>query len=51
MFLVAVLFGLVSDEVKRSFRSLKNGAFSSSATGHILILNWNHREYTPGCVL
>ncbi|KAJ9532360.1 hypothetical protein QJQ45_010454 [Haematococcus lacustris] len=41
MFLVAVLFGLVSDEVKRSFRDVKNGAFAIRGSGHILILNHN----------
>ncbi|KAJ9505617.1 hypothetical protein QJQ45_010846 [Haematococcus lacustris] len=38
---VAVLFGLVSDEVKRSFRDVKNGAFAIRGSGHILILNHN----------
>ena len=41
LFTFAVFLGLVSDEVKRSFRSIKDGLYPVRLHGHVLILNWS----------
>ncbi|GAX83351.1 hypothetical protein CEUSTIGMA_g10776.t1 [Chlamydomonas eustigma] len=41
LFTFAVFLGLVSDEVKRSFRSIREGNYPVRLVGHTLILNWS----------
>lgn len=35
-------FGLVSDEVKRSFRNIREGSFEMRQSNHVVVLNWNN---------
>ena len=46
LFTFAVFLGLVSDEVKRSFRDIKDGLYPVRLHGHVLILNWS-RDAIP----
>ncbi|GAX74988.1 hypothetical protein CEUSTIGMA_g2434.t1 [Chlamydomonas eustigma] len=41
LFTFAVFLGVVTDEVKTTFKSFKNGLYPVRKTGHILILHWN----------
>eukprot|EP00798_Chlamydomonas_sp_ICE-L_P027709 gene27709-7353_t len=42
LFTFAVFLSLVSDEVKRSFRSIKDGDYPVRSNGHVLVLNWSN---------
>jgi hypothetical protein len=41
LFTFAVFLGIVSDEVKRSFRTIRTGSYPLRLQGHTLVLNWS----------
>ena len=42
LFTFAVFLGIVSDEVKSTFRDIRMGAYPLRMADHVLVLNWSH---------
>ncbi|EFJ41792.1 hypothetical protein VOLCADRAFT_98169 [Volvox carteri f. nagariensis] len=42
LFTFAIFLGIVSDEVKTTFRSIKTGDYPVRVRDHVLVLNWSH---------
>lgn len=44
LFVFAVVLGVVTDEIKTTFKDIKNGRYPVSQEGHIVVLNWNNQS-------